>query len=586
MAFSKTPSPPLALVSQLWKPKLAKAKDAQLTLHLVQPLTPPRTSRFRNTSNLSPSKFNDLYEDNPMRTSPSPKRSYPARRMCWSLRLSEGVLNALAVLQSYERSSENVRPLYTQPVKYPSLPTYEQDYNTVRKLNPRSPEPRDEERYDSAPGYDPFEDAPLYQGEYRAPNVGRRRANALMNTPARLGHSQAMAKIYQEAQETAQLQMRTATKVAPAERPLLSTYTPKRRSPLKHDVRSDGRIPDFRHTKGYLQNKPLPEPVKHQLLPALDPVGRLSDDIPSALRAKASSVRPLRVRDRKSPTYRPDQSPGRISSVPSVELPFIRRTRPFPSSEDSGVCLPGKLHREDAFVDDFEQDGFEPATHIHRALPQPAPFEDPTANRVVSWLSEVDAGSSPERTVEIVEPLPDITPDLNAGIRTPSWGSKLSTDSKTSKRSGIGGLMCIPTLKMKFQPMRTGLNTLATPPRRPKIPAREFEAAPRHPKIPARETPIDDPFTSTPLKQQRRHASNSSNSRIAVVSTPELELVEKGRERKDSGVDVQDDRVTEGMAALELSPSVELFRKEKRPRRARCDGYFDDDILLSPGRGE
>jgi len=48
--------------------------------------------------------------------------------------------------------------------------------------------------------------------------------------------------------------------------------------------------------------------------------------------------------------------------------------------------------------------------------------------------------------------------------------------------------------------------------------------------------------------------------------------------------ELRDEKVAKGVAALELSPSVELFRKEKRPRRARCDGYFDDDILPSPGR--
>lgn len=371
---------------------------------------------------------------------------------------------------------------------------------------------------------------------------------------------------------------------------MLSTYTPKRRSPLKHDVRSDGRIPDFCHTKGYLQNKPLPKPVKHQLLPALDPVGRLSDDIPSALRAKASSVRPLRIKERSSPTHRPDQNLVRVSPKPSVDLPFIRRTRPLPSSENSGICLAEKLQRENAFIDDFEQDGFEPTTHIHRARPRPVPFQDPPAHRVVTWLSEVDAGSSPDDTVEIVKPLPDVTPDLNAGIRTPSWGSKLSSDSQTSKKSGISGLICIPPLKMKFQPMRTGLSTLATPPRHPKVPARDFEAAPRHPKIPARETPIDDPFTSTPLKQQRRHASNSSRSRIAVTTTPgrrhdsHVGDADTRGDGEAEGEEVQDASVTKGVAVLELSPSVELFRKEKRPRRERCEGYFDDDILPSPAR--
>jgi len=63
----------------------------------------------------------------------------------------------------------------------------------------------------SASPIDPFYDAPRVTS-----NVGRRRANAihLVNSPARVSHSQGIASIYQKAQETIRYQDEVAKRLA------------------------------------------------------------------------------------------------------------------------------------------------------------------------------------------------------------------------------------------------------------------------------------------------------------------------------------------------------------------------------------
>lgn len=459
----------------------------------------------------------------------------------------------------YPVLSENIRPVFS-PAKYPSFRNPDDDY--VLKPSPRSYDLQHSKGYHQMLNYSATPIDPFYDGPNVTSNVGRRRANAihLVNSPARVSHSQGMARIYQKAQETVRYQDEVAKRLAIRERPILSTSTPKRRPHVVDDFRSDSKVPPLRYDVTVIHRKPLPRPPVQCTLPEYEPLSRLSDDIPHELRTQSSIPGPLRVR-RTPSTKQLVPRPLKLSKLPSPVIISPRR-RAGNGSMDSGICMPPTLKRQDAMygVGDVEDvfDGFEPAQHISTPMPCAQPFEDPVAKRVATWLESVD-GSPPPSTaqsnglagdspMEAFYKLQAQSPDhLDAGIQTPS--SKASSHEIRDKHaSTISKLVCIPPLRLRFpssSSSKLGVETLATPPRRFKIPARGVSQ-------------VDD----------LRHTSNSSKSTsFAAVNATELE--EAGGELDDPDLPLPS-----------LSPDVELYRKGKGPKMRRQLSYWDDDLLM------
>lgn len=462
----------------------------------------------------------------------------------------------------YPVLSENVRPIFTP--KYPSFQYTEDDY--IQKSPPRSQYLQHSKDYHqmlnySATPIDPFYDAPNVIS-----NVGRRRANAihLVNSPERVSHSQGMARIYQKAQETIRYQDEVANRLAIRERPVLSTSTPKRRPQPVDDFRSDSKVPTLRYDATVIHRKPLPRPPIQCTLPEYEPLSRLSDDIPRELRTKSSIPRPLRVR--RTPSSKQFvPRPLKLSKMPS---PVIRspRRRAGNGSIDSGICMPPTLKRQDAICGlgdaEVDYDGFELTQHISTPRPCAQPFEDLVAKRVATWLESVD-GSPPPSTTQSTDLAVDDSPmeafyklqaqspdHLDAGIQTPS--SKASShEIRDRHASTISKLVCIPPLRIRFpssSSSRLGVETLATPPRRFKIPARGVTQA-----------------------DGLRHTSNSSKSRVPTTANA-ADLEQASGELDDSDLPLPS-----------LSPDVELYRKGKGPKMRRQQSYWDDDLLM-PGR--
>jgi len=230
--------------------------------------------------------------------------------------------------------------------------------------------------------------------------------------------------------------------------------------------------------------------------------------------------------------------------------------------------MPPTLKRQDAIYggsgdvkDVF--DGFEPAQHISTPTPCAQPFEDPVVKRVATWLESVD-GSPPPSTAQSNDSAVDDSPmeaffklqaqspdRLDAGIQTPS--SKASSyEIRDRHASAISKLVCIPPLRIRFpssSSSKLGVESLATPPRKFKIPARaigQVEGA----------------------ALQSRHTSNSAKSRnIPASNTTELALA--GGELEDSDLPLPS-----------LSPDVEVYRKGKGPKMRRQLSYWDDDLLM------
>lgn len=421
--------------------------------------------------------------------------------------------------------------------------------------------------YSAAP-IDPFYDAPNVTS-----NVGRRRANAisLMNSPARKGHSHEMARIYEKAQQTVRYQDEAAKRLAVRERPMLSTSTPKRRTHAMNEFRSESKVAPLRYDDTVIHRKPVPiQPT----LPEWEPLSRLSDDIPYELRTKSSIPRPLRVRVRPSTSHFVPP-PLKLSKAPSLIIRSPRR-RAGNGSMDSGIGMPPALERQDAMykADDVEDDfdGFEPTKHIATTMPCAQPFEDPVAKRVATWLDSVD-GSPPPSTAEsenirVDSPMEAFyqlqaqTPEqLDAGIKTPSGSSKASSHVIRDKHtSTIGRLVCIPPLRLRFpssSSSKLGLQTLSTPPKRFKIPARGNSQ-------------------SEITAMQPRHASNSSKSRSFVTANATEVLAPEEDMAVDSIV----------AAMPPLSPDVEVYRKGKGPKTRRQPSYWDDDLLMQKKIGQ
>ena len=423
----------------------------------------------------------------------------------------------------YPILSENIRPSF-EPAKYPALQYAEDDY--VPKFPSRSNNLQHSKDYHQIPDYsaapiDPFYDAPI-----TASNVGRRRANAihLVNSPARVSHSQGLARIYQKAQETIRFQDEAAKRAVNREKPVLSTSTPRRRNVAGNDCHSDSRVPPLRYDDNVVHRKPVASPVVQPKLPEWEPLGRLSDDIPPELRTQSSIPRPLRVRPTQS-TKHFVPPPLKLSKSPSTVIRSPRR-RAGNESMDSGIAMSPALARQNATSDagdgEEELDGFDPSKHIDTPMPHAQPFEDPVAKRVATWLDNVDGSPLPavnpkgnlmtDSPMEAFYQLQAETPEnLNAGIKTPSISSSKSSHEIRDKHSStISKLMCIQPLRLRFpssSSSKLGFQTLATPPRRFKIPAR-----------------VDSQSGSSTLHS--RHASNSSKSRsFTTANGPKLSLI-------------------------------------------------------------
>jgi len=222
--------------------------------------------------------------------------------------------------------------------------------------------------------------------------------------------------------------------------------------------------------------------------------------------------------------------------------------------------------------DDY--DGFEPIQHIATPMPCAQPFEDPVAKRVATWLDGVD-GSPPARTTRtdnlaIGSPMEAFyqlqaqsRSDLDAGIQTPSASSRASSPELKGKHaSTIRKLVCVPPLRLRFpssSSSKLGAQTLATPPRRFKIPARGVSQ-------------------SEGSALQSRHTSNSSKSRS--LATP------KGDMTDHLGEEVSAELIDAGLPLPPLSPAVELYRKGKGPKTRRQPSYWDDDLLMQKRIGQ
>lgn len=463
--------------------------------------------------------------------------------------------------------SENIRPVFAKPVKYPTLPTADQlESHYVHELSSPSSYTRSPDDYRKK-----LERFRSPVNDFDAPhisNVGRRRANAvsLINTPPRTGHARSMAKLFEKAKETIEFQDQAALRKSTKEKPLLSTRTPHRRLPAEQHSQGDSRISAPRSAPHMPTRKPLPRlPAEKPSIPNWQPIGRLSDELPPELRPQSSCPRPLRVKKERSgntfmedPTHM-ERAPYRWERPsPLPRDPYVERTRPFPSS--LGLASPPALEREHAMSEEEELElyaaWFEPIKKDTPRPPTPPPH-CPASNRVASWLTEVDESVAPEDDQKTFSPvnaraiLQEEVEGLDAGMRTPSSTSRGSSDLVDAATGTIKKLLCVPPLRLNFAPSRTGVPSLETPPKR-------F-------RIPAREGPFD-PFVSTP--PQSRHASNSSKSRRATPAQPAT-TPESGKILSEM----------DNMMLLPLSPGVERYRKGQGPRLVRCDSYFDKDIL-------
>ena len=350
-----------------------------------------------------------------------------------------------------------------------------------------------------------------------------------------------MARIFEEAQETVRQQDRYRTRNDSRGLPLHTITNPAQAQALRVHKIQDA------------------ETLTKEFLPALQPLGRFSDDFPENIRPRPS----------------PGQETGakfareKWSTVDSTHIPRAN------SNQDLRGC---RIQNE--------------------AEDRTSPIEE--------WLDGIPHWSN-------------MKADTNMFTLKSTFSDSSSSDvsSKESKPISSDSCQDSQTLHDSVQPSLVSpaqrvIASLVTPvpPKRFKIPARPMPAIStssrmmptrfRAMRVPSRKAsrqnvgheksaetssrPIELMGSGSSTRNAKNHKSERANPDVDNVTavTENLEHdVQNNTTPKNKPISYET-RDTEQARLTPLSPHVELYRKDERPRRARCPSYFDQDILPSP----
>lgn len=371
-------------------------------------------------------------------------------------------------------------------------------------------------------------------------NVGRRRANAvaLANSPARRSHSQEMARIFQQAQETIVFQEKHARLRQESRDKALLPLTPRRAIHAGPAVIKPALpVDEAPRCQGYL--------------PSLSPVGRLSEDLPENMRPEVK-VSP-KCRDRPCPNV------GSVGARPTLEAIESPIQKWLDGIDPSEPCSAKALHR--AEKSSFSSPS---TTTSSRSSTLRGTDDDPDAYRSGSGTAcENGAGlmSPPRRTIR--------------SLLDPKIGPKKLKLQRQPKGSPSAPRRDLPTryhpAKVPTRPLREGrtqarrVGVSISPPA--KGSHESLEASPVHADVRS----ADDVGNGASRMDNQHQEKEVMRRRANGVTHPSR--FEDGARR--------DERLAE------LSPNVEKLRKGKSPRvKQRCPSYFDEDVLpeLSPSR--
>ncbi|KAI9656969.1 MAG: hypothetical protein M1831_004517 [Alyxoria varia] len=484
---------------------------------------------------------------------------------------------ALAIGTTNQRENANPKSQSkTSIVAYPKLPRTEPFPDLTTTGSVRS----ERQKIIRSPSYiqTPINPSPFVRKN--GANISRRRANAisLANSPARKGHSQAMARLFHEAQQTVHFQDQYKKKepsgssvvgadsVNTENRPVTSTPQPRVNS-SKEATESN------------------PKQTEKYSLPAWSPVGSLSEDLPEGWRTDAKTAPQAQVVD---------------NTATRTKIPAVQSPKPF----DSEISMNISGRKRHILTPAFTHAGkipFRPAVYHKRNVPKWPSNVTRSVRRhpIETWLDGVRPGQSePDGASERSRSSSEST-DSSVTLSGPA---SFQHEKRRSKKHGSAPSSARSNHKQStslISPPRRAISSLIAPP----VPPARFNAnisAPVDENVTSKALPTRFHSTKVPRciaekvgKSLGRGGGDSAESQkheregMRSYHIPHgHDTLAKSEERKIlEDVEVTPERPqNNGEEHLTpLSGKVERFRKGKGPaRKARCASYYDDGMSTVP----
>ncbi|KAI9716113.1 MAG: hypothetical protein M1812_005540 [Candelaria pacifica] len=440
-----------------------------------------------------------------------------------------------------------------------------------------------------------------------SPNIARRRGQApfLVRTIASPGHSVKMSQIFQDAQ--ASLQSGSLTSSTPSGR--LSSNTKRTRIPrlqlqqgTPHDYElplimasaqsprrytPSGEAPTFRMPRLYAETPP--ELPCSPLYPTPQAVFSSEMDTASLNMSEPISsgfVTPVQAESRQQVLTGPSISrhAGHSIGLLSAMATFKENIRPYEDGMEGvlrsspSICLP--MHgpnRKQRSLHPAHRDEVHGVDAWLKDIPDISPGNTPSIKRVRKLESQKQTSRTPPWNEQTIG---------TANMTVPSDGSISPSKIPQRPRSDSNKENQSPP---KASPVRgTGLPM--------NVVYRHAEQPAYLPQTPHR--PIMNPSESSKTPSSYRFTDYRDESKestmIEQATTPRGLFMQSARRKRQkasanlrlsqlpttaetSFVIAEDDE-----PAVALSPDVEPYRKDNRPRRNRCASYFDEDIIVSP----
>ncbi len=439
-----------------------------------------------------------------------------------------------------------------------------------------------------------------------SPNIAKRRGGtpSLVRTVPSPGHSSKMAQIFQDAQ--ASLQSDWVGSSTPSRR--LSSNTRRTRIPrlqLQQGTLHDHQLPPIMAGAQSIRsttpseiaptsklppiyaNTP-PELPCSPLYPTPQPVFSSEMDTASLIMSEpissgfATSVEPesrRKVREGLPTLPHANQSPESLSAMPAPKENLSPHEHAMESLLHSSpsFCLPMRgpnLRRRVIYP--TQRDEVLGVDAWLKDIPEVSPGNTPSVKRV----KKVGPPKQTRRTPPWRKEIKDIIKDSVPSARNMSPGKIPQRPRSSSNKENQSPLKDSPV-------QDTGLprNVLYRYAEQPAYPPKTPHQLVMEPLAPSK-TPSSYRFTDY------RDEGNSTMGTEQAMTPRGLFSHPPRRKRQKASVDLRLSQlptrpensfvIAEDEEAVTLSPDVEPYRKENRPRRNRCVSYFDEDVIVSP----